>query len=219
MERKILIANTKTQKRYTLDNVDVNTLGELKKVLDDNHYDYSGMSFTEGISNTQLLDDNSQLPHDVDYKGRTTNDLVILLTNTQKNIPLGAVSAERARLFDFIKSHNLQSMVMAEFHKNMTQVSTDALKNFVSIYRHGNEEAAGEAPADNAGEKSELDHMADDILARHGFASDDASDEDDDDNDEAYAGCIAKSLVTLVNDLYEADALTDDDLAYIRREI
>lgn len=210
MERKILIANTKTQKRYTLDNVDVNTLGELKKVLDDNNYDYSGMSFTEGISNTQLLDDNSQLPHDVDYKGKTTNDLVILLTNTQKNIPLGAVGAERAGLFSFIKEHNLQDKVLEEFGKNMTQVSTAALKNFVHLY--GGDEIPETAATE---EKSELDSMADDILARHGFDNDTSEDNEDDD----YTSPAAKQIVSLINNLYDVDALNNDDLDYIRREI
>ena len=89
--REILVANTKTQKRYKV-NTDATTLGELKAALDAQGIDYAGMTFTEGISKTQLTSDDSQLPTNVMYKGTPTNNLVMLLTNTTKNISSGAIS-------------------------------------------------------------------------------------------------------------------------------
>ena len=129
MEREILIANTKTQKRSKI-NSTATTLAELKAELSAAGIDYSGMTFTEGISKTQLLDDATQLPSNVIYKGQLTNNLVILLTNTKKNIASGA--SDRAAAYMAIKDNNLQDAVKKYFGRNFTQVSTDALWDFIT---------------------------------------------------------------------------------------
>ena len=95
MEREILIANTKTQKRSKI-TTSATTLGELKADLRAAGIDYSNMTFTEGISKTQLLNDDTQLPQNIMYKGQPTNNLVILLTNTKKNISSGAMTRKEA---------------------------------------------------------------------------------------------------------------------------
>lgn len=128
-QREILVANTKTQKKYKI-NTNAATLGELKSAFDEAGIDYYGMTFTEGISKTQLLDDATQLPKDVMYKGNPTNNLVILLTNTKKNIASGAM--DRKTAYNVIKENNLQDMIKNEFGRNFTQVSTDNLNAFIS---------------------------------------------------------------------------------------
>ena len=129
MEREILIANTKTQKRSKV-TTSATTLGELKADLRAASIDYNGMTFTEGISKTQLLDDATQLPQNVMYKGQPTNNLVILLTNTKKNIASGAMS--RKEVYQAIKDNNLQEAVKEEFGRNFTQVSTSDLLVFLA---------------------------------------------------------------------------------------
>lgn len=128
IEREILVANTKTQKRSKL-TTSATTLGELKSAMDAAGIDYSGMTFTEGISKTQLLDDATQLPQNVMFKGNPTNNLVILLTNTKKNIASGAGS--RAEAYQMVKEHNLQEAIKEEFDTNYTHVSTANLWNFI----------------------------------------------------------------------------------------
>lgn len=128
IEREILIANTKTQKRSKV-TTDATTLGELKAALDNAGVDYSGMTFTEGISKTQLLDDATQLPQNVMFKGQPTNNLVILLTNTKKNIASGAGS--RAEAYQIVKEHGLQEDIKEEFGTNYTHVSTSDLWSFI----------------------------------------------------------------------------------------
>lgn len=129
MEREILIANTKTQKRSKVI-TSATTLGELKADLRAAGIDYNGMTFTEGISKTQLLDDATQLPQNVMYKGQPTNNLVILLTNTKKNIASGAMS--RKEVYQAIKDNNLQDAVKEEFGRNFTQVPTSDLLVFLA---------------------------------------------------------------------------------------
>lgn len=129
MEREILIANTKTQKRSKI-TTSATTLGELKADLRAAGIDYNGMTFTEGISKTQLLDDATQLPQNVIYKGQPTNNLVILLTNTKKNIASGIMS--RKEVYQAIKDNNLQDAVKEEFGRNFTQVPTSDLLVFLA---------------------------------------------------------------------------------------
>lgn len=129
MNREILIANTRTQRRDKVI-TDATTLGELKRALTSAGIDFSDMTFTEGISKTQLLDDATQLPQNVMYKGNPTNNLVILLTNTKKNIASGTMSRQEA--YAAIKYHNLQDEVKKVFGRNFTQVATEALETFLA---------------------------------------------------------------------------------------
>lgn len=129
MEREIFIANTKTQKRSKV-TTSATTLGELKADLRAAGIDYNDMTFTEGISKTQLLDDATQLPQNVMYKGQPTNNLVILLTNTKKNIASGTMS--RKEVYQAIKDNNLQDAVKEEFGRNFTQVPTSDLLVFLA---------------------------------------------------------------------------------------
>jgi hypothetical protein len=128
MEREILIANTKTQKRSKI-TTSATTLGELKTDLRAAGIDFSGMTFTEGISKTQLLSDDTQLPQNVMYKGQPTNNLIILLTNTQKNIASGVLSRKEA--YNLIKQNSLENAVKIEFGRNFTQVPTLDLIKFI----------------------------------------------------------------------------------------
>lgn len=169
MEREILIANTRTQQRHKI-TTDATTLGELKAVLDEQHIDYTGMSFTEGISNIQLNDDNSQLPHDLNYKGKVTNNLVIILTNTTKNIASGVPT--RAELFAFLKENGYSKDIMLRYHHNMTQVSTPDLLEYAQSKGFKTEE------------EDDLDTMSDDILSQYGFQAAKVIEEEDTEEEE-----------------------------------
>lgn len=122
--REILIANTRTQKRDKL-TTDATTLGELKAAMSAANIPYDGLSFTEGITKTELLSDDTQLPHDVMYKGNVTNSLVILLTNTRKKIESGM--GTRAEAYQMIYENELQQEIKEDFGRNFTQVPTSDL--------------------------------------------------------------------------------------------
>ena len=81
--RKITIVQTKNQKKSVIMSA-ATTLAELKRDLRDNGIDYVGMTFFEGTSKVELKTDDAVLPHDVPYKGTITNELVFMLTNTNK---------------------------------------------------------------------------------------------------------------------------------------
>lgn len=131
-ERTILIANTKTQQRHEL-HTSATTLGELKVAMMNAGIDYSGMDFTEGISKTHLLGDDTQLPSNVMFRGAPTNNLVMLLTNTTKNIASGCGERSRKEAYAIINEvgEAAKSAIQARFGKNYTQVKTVDLWDFI----------------------------------------------------------------------------------------
>lgn len=115
--RKITVVQTKNQKKSVIMSA-ATTLAELKSDLRANGIDYDGMTFFEGTSKVELKNDASVLPHDVPYKGIVTNELVFMLTNTNKKIRSGSMS--RSEILNTIKSMGLQAVCMKKFGKNPT---------------------------------------------------------------------------------------------------
>ena len=121
--RKIVIIETKNQKKSVIMSA-ATTLAELKVDLSTAGIDYSDMTFYEGISKTELKTDSSVLPHDLNYKGTVTNELVFMLTNTNKKIRSGACEMNRAEAYSAIKSMGLQDACVKKFGKNFTMCKT-----------------------------------------------------------------------------------------------
>ena len=119
--RKITVVQTKNQKKSVIMSA-ATTLAELKSDLRANGIDYDGMTFFEGTSKVELKNDASVLPHDVPYKGIVTNELVFMLTNTNKKIRSGAMS--RTEAYSAIKSMGLQDACVKKFGKNFTMCKT-----------------------------------------------------------------------------------------------
>ena len=121
--RKITVVQTKNQKKSVIMSA-ATTLAELKSDLRANGIDYDGMTFFEGTSKVELKNDASVLPHDVPYKGTITNELVFMLTNTNKKIRSGATNMSRMEAYNAIKSMGLQNACIKKFGKNFTMCKT-----------------------------------------------------------------------------------------------
>ena len=121
--RKITVVQTKNQKKSIIMSA-ATTLAELKSDLKANGIDYDGMTFFEGTSKVELKNDASVLPHDVPYKGTVTNELVFMLTNTNKKIRSGATTMSRTEAYSAIKSMGLQDACVKKFGKNFTMCKT-----------------------------------------------------------------------------------------------
>lgn len=121
--RKITVVQTKNQKKSVIMSA-ATTLAELKNDLRANGIDYDGMTFFEGTSKVELKNDASVLPHDVPYRGTITNELVFMLTNTNKKIRSGAATMSRAEVYNAIKSMGLQDACVKKFGKNFTMCKT-----------------------------------------------------------------------------------------------
>ena len=121
--RKITVVQTKNQKKSVIMSA-ATTLAELKSDLRANGIDYDGMTFFEGTSKVELKNDASVLPHDVPYRGTITNELVFMLTNTNKKIRSGATAMSRSEVYNAIKSMGLQDACVKRFGKNFTMCKT-----------------------------------------------------------------------------------------------
>lgn len=145
--RKITVIQTKNQKKSVIMSA-ATTLAELKSDLRANGIDYGGMTFFEGTSKVELKNDASVLPHDVPYKGIVTNELVFMLTNTNKKIRSGAMS--RMEAYAEIKRRGLQDACLKKFGKNFTMCKTADL--IALVQSNGASKPAPVAPASNGGE-------------------------------------------------------------------
>lgn len=141
--RKITVVQTKNQKKSVIMSA-ATTLAELKSDLRANDIDYDGMTFFEGTSKVELKNDASVLPHDVPYKGTITNELVFMLTNTNKKIRSGAATMSRAEAYNAIKSMGLQDACVKKFGKNFTMCKTADL--IALIQSNGASKPAPAAP-------------------------------------------------------------------------
>lgn len=132
--RKITVVSTKTQKKSVIMS-GAETLGELKRDFREAGIDYEGMTFYEGTSKTELKTDESVLPKDVPYTNRTTgetkntNELVFMLTNTNKKIKSGAMT--RTEAYDAIKAKGLQAECQKRFGRNFTMCKTSDLVSLI----------------------------------------------------------------------------------------
>lgn len=141
--RKITVVSTKTQKKSVIMS-GAETLEELKRDLTAAGIDFEDMTFYEGTSKTELKTNESILPKDVPYTNRTTgetkitNELVFMLTNTNKKIRSGAVT--RAEVYATIKANNLQQACIERYGKNFTLCSTDDLMALIADMEEPEEE-------------------------------------------------------------------------------
>lgn len=133
--RKVTFIDSKSQSQKVINNSTATTLGELKAEMRAAGIDYTDMSFYEGHIRAELLDDNSILPTDIPYKGQVVNDLVFMLSTTNKKIKSGV---DRAEVYQMIKGMNLQDVVKSIFNRNYTQVPTDDLLKLISRYTPNN---------------------------------------------------------------------------------
>lgn len=129
--RNITIVSTQNQNKYVV-NTDATTLRELKAALDAQGINYAGMTFYEGLSHVELLTDDAVLPHDVPYKGTTTNELVFMLTTPNKKIKSGAnLSEAREALYEAVEELGLKETCISVYDKNFTQCKNSELMALV----------------------------------------------------------------------------------------
>lgn len=131
MEKRIItIVSTANSNKVELE-TDATTLGELKAAMRQANIAYEGMTFYEGLTKSEMIDDASLLPHDVVRNGQTTNNLVFMLTNTNKKIRSGY---DRLELYNIIKEKGLAEECKKRFGKNFTMCKTSELEDLVNFH-------------------------------------------------------------------------------------
>lgn len=126
-QRKIIIVDSSSNRKVTV-TTDATSFGELKRAARAAGINYEGKDWLEGLTKTSPVSDDSLLPVNVNYKGTVTNNLVYMLTNTNKRIRSGM---SRAEVYAEIKKLGLAEKVKATFGRNFTQVGTKELIAFM----------------------------------------------------------------------------------------
>ena len=108
-----------------------NTVAELKADLRKNGIPTENMAIQEGLTKMKFTSDSDYLPHDVPYKGTSTNNLVFRITQKEKHISSGA-GTPRAELYAKVKELNLQDVIKAKFGKNFTQCKGSELEAVIA---------------------------------------------------------------------------------------
>ena len=138
--RKITIISTKNHSTKVINSA-ATTLAELKADINNAGINYTDCTFFEGLTKTELKNDAAILPHDVPYKGTTTNNLVFMITNASKKIRSGA---DRKSIIARIKALNLTELVKTTYGKNYTNCKTEDLEKILNM---NNISTPKEAPA------------------------------------------------------------------------
>ena len=127
-QRKIIIVDSSSNRKVTV-NTDATSFGELKRAARAAGINYEGKDWLEGLTKTSPVSDDSLLPVNVNYKGTVTNNLVYMLTNTNKRIRSGM---NRQEAYAEIKKLGLAEDVKKKFGRNFTQVGTNDLIDFIN---------------------------------------------------------------------------------------
>lgn len=130
MTKRFTVFDTRTQSKKSWDS-QATTVGELKSELAQLGISTTGMAIQEGLTKVEFINDDSILPTEVPdpRTGEMTSNLLFRLTKTNKNIESGA---NRKDLYAQIKAYSLQGLARDTFGKAYTNVSTEALEEFVN---------------------------------------------------------------------------------------
>ena len=161
--RNIKVILTRSQQSVVIKSA-ATTLKELKADLDKANIDYSGMTFHEGLSHTDMRDDNAVLPTNLPWKGQITNNLVFMLSEPRKKIRNGAVTS-RSEAYIFIKKNNLGDVFAAKYNvKNYTNGKTADLIEFCNATSKKAAPVKKTVPAKKTAEKKVANQKPADVV-------------------------------------------------------
>lgn len=143
MERKLTVIDTRTMSTKVFES-NATTVAELKEDLRAQGIDPEGMAIQEGLTKTELLSNETILPHDIPWRGTVTNNLVLRLTKQSKNIESGLT---RKEVYEKIKDLHLEEAIKLKYNRNYTLVPTEELLTVVN----STEESLKEEDKEQAG--------------------------------------------------------------------
>ena len=125
--KKFTVVNSLTQTKREFE-TNMTTTDELFTKLRSLGMDLTNTTIREALSNTIILAGKT-LPHDVEWKGTTTNNLVFRITLTNKKTDSGA---SRQEIIATIKANGWGEDIKKKFGKNFTNCKTADLEFFIA---------------------------------------------------------------------------------------
>lgn len=120
--KKFTVIDTRTMQKKEFES-QATTVAELKADLRKLGIATDGMTIQEGLTKAELKFDTALLPHDVPFKGGTTNNLVFRLTQAEKKIKSGA-GMSRQEAYAKVKELGLTEAIVKKYNKNFTMCKT-----------------------------------------------------------------------------------------------
>ena len=134
MKRQITIYESAKNGKITVFNdVECNTLAELKALLREKGIDYSDKEFVEGVTNTKLLSDDSRIPTNIPFRGKETNDVFINILSKYTKIKSGMDYNMLSRLDLLRAAKQYADEIQEKYHQNYTRVKSDDLAYFLAF--------------------------------------------------------------------------------------
>jgi hypothetical protein len=152
--RKIIIVDSSSNQKIVVE-TDATNFGELKRAARAAGINYEGKDWLEGITKTSPMSDDSLLPTNVNYKGTVTNNLVYMLTNTNKRIRSGM---DRKEIYAEVNKLGLKEDIKKKYGKNYTMVSNNDLMAAIND-KKGKKAVAGPAPKKVATIRKEMESV------------------------------------------------------------
>ena len=152
--RKIIIVDSSSNQKIVVE-TDATNFGELKRAARAAGINYEGKDWLEGITKTSPMSDDSLLPTNVNYKGTVTNNLVYMLTNTNKRIRSGM---DRKEIYAEVKKLGLEEDIKKKYGKNYTMVSNNDLMAAIND-KKGKKAVAEPAPKKVATIRKEMESV------------------------------------------------------------
>lgn len=147
MKRQITIYESAKNGKITVFNdVECETLGDLKTLLRNKGIDYTGKEFVEGVTNTKLIADDSRIPTNIPFKGSTTNDVFINILNKDTKVKSGVSYSELSRADLLRAAKPYASEIEASLGVNYTRAKSADIAAFLNKRNAAPEKKTEEAP-------------------------------------------------------------------------
>lgn len=163
MKRQVTIYESALNGKVTvLNDVDVTTLGDVKRLLDEKGINYQDMDFIEGVTNTKLLGDDSRLPENIPFKGKYTDNIFINILKKESKIKSGGMT--RSELLAAAKPY--KDEIEERYKANYTRVKSADIEAFLQTKKAGQPIATQPAEAPAEKENPEGDSPEGDKITR-----------------------------------------------------
>lgn len=134
MERNIIIKHVNANKVKVIKSSAV-TVADLKREIEQVGLSCDNLSLVEAISKTKLTSDDQQLPVSVlKADGTTTTDIIIVVTNTEKQIKSGMTRSELYA--EFCNNEEARSKCVEKYGRGYSSVSSSDLEGILAEMRN-----------------------------------------------------------------------------------
>lgn len=199
MKRQITIYESAQNGKLTVFNdVECNTLGELKNLLREKGINFSNMEFIEGVTNTKLVADDSRIPDHIPFKGKFTDNVFINILQKDAKIKSGVDYSELTRVELLHYAKPFAEELEDRYGENYTRIKSSVIVEFLEDMDYEDDEM----------DEKEYDNENEDMTLHESVAS------------PHYAKCelTLENLAKAIKRIADVLEVNVDDLVCVKEE-